>query len=75
MQVFMHVSVKNILKKGDTLWQNIFLVLYKKELTYEMLSENIDSFKSTLLVGQVFLGCWLHNRNTGFPQHLENLEK
>ena len=38
------------------IWQNILLVPYKNGLTYEMLSVNIDSYKCTLLVGQLDKG-------------------
>ena len=49
------------------MWQNIFLVPYKKWLTYEMLSDNTDGYKCKLLVGQLDrsnFGCWVYNRNT-----------
>ena len=45
----------NISKEGGTLWQNSILVIYKKEVTYEILSDNIDGYKCTLLVGQLLL--------------------
>ena len=41
-------------EKVDTLLQNIFLVLYKKGLTYEMLSDNTESYKCIPLVIQFF---------------------
>ena len=41
-------------KKGDTFWQSTFVVLYEERLTYEMLSENIDRYKWSLLISQLF---------------------
>ena len=49
-------SVSNdISNNRGTFWRDIFLVLYRKELTYEMLSDIIDGYKCTLLVGHLLL--------------------
>ena len=41
----------------------LFMVLYKKDLIYKMFSDNIDGFKCTPIVGQLFSRCKLHNKN------------